>query len=255
MNDITYLPTHLDLPPSLSPLTALASPEVVSAVFDALADAVVVYDREGRIVGSNPAAVTLFGLTRSDGQATFANAFSERTLGGEQLLPLDGPAMRVLRGETLQGAQTMDVAVHALGGRELTVNVSGAPLLDTEGPADRFLNLFPARPERPALRAAPFLPVPSRAAPGSPPREGPHPVQHGLDSLFLPLRQAQRLRRLGVQQAVRPPHLADDLLQALRLVRPQDLGATVYHALGVPLDTRVGARPITAGEPILELFS
>lgn len=37
-------------------------------------------------------------------------------------------------------------------------------------------------------------------------------------------------------------------------VRPQDLGATVYHALGVPLDTRVGARPITTGEPILELF-
>lgn len=38
-------------------------------------------------------------------------------------------------------------------------------------------------------------------------------------------------------------------------VRPQDLGATLYHALGVPLDTRVGARPITTGEPILDLFS
>ena len=38
-------------------------------------------------------------------------------------------------------------------------------------------------------------------------------------------------------------------------VRPQDLGATLYHALGVPLDTRVGSRPITTGEPILELFS
>lgn len=37
-------------------------------------------------------------------------------------------------------------------------------------------------------------------------------------------------------------------------VRPQDLGATLYHALGVPLDTRVGSRPITTGEPILDLF-
>ena len=37
-------------------------------------------------------------------------------------------------------------------------------------------------------------------------------------------------------------------------VRPQDLGATVYRALGVPLDTRVGARAITTGEPILKLF-
>jgi hypothetical protein len=29
----------------------------------------------------------------------------------------------------------------------------------------------------------------------------------------------------------------------------------VYQALGVPLDTRVGARQITTGDPILELFS
>ena len=44
-----------------------------------------------------------------------------------------------------------------------------------------------------------------------------------------------------------------------RPVRPQDLGATIYHALDVPLDTRLGrdgaSRPITTGEPILELFS
>jgi hypothetical protein len=42
-------------------------------------------------------------------------------------------------------------------------------------------------------------------------------------------------------------------------VRPQDLGATIYHALGVPLDLRLGSdgftRPITTGEPILDLFA
>lgn len=42
-------------------------------------------------------------------------------------------------------------------------------------------------------------------------------------------------------------------------VRPQDLGATIYHSLGVPLETRLGRdgevpRPITTGEPLLELF-
>ena len=41
-------------------------------------------------------------------------------------------------------------------------------------------------------------------------------------------------------------------------VRPQDLGATIYHALDVPLDLRLGkdgvSRPITTGEPILDLF-
>src|SRR5262245_8053647 len=42
-------------------------------------------------------------------------------------------------------------------------------------------------------------------------------------------------------------------------VRPQDLGATIYHALDVPLETSLSKdgvrRPITTGEPIKALFS
>src|SRR5262249_32443139 len=41
-------------------------------------------------------------------------------------------------------------------------------------------------------------------------------------------------------------------------VPPHDLGATIYHALGVPLDprlTRDGAtRPLTPGKPLVGLF-
>ena len=41
-------------------------------------------------------------------------------------------------------------------------------------------------------------------------------------------------------------------------VRPQDLGATIFHSLGVPLDTRLGkdgfTRPLSTGEPLVELF-
>ena len=41
-------------------------------------------------------------------------------------------------------------------------------------------------------------------------------------------------------------------------VRPQDLGATIYHALGVPLDPRLTkdgvSKPLTTGQPILGLF-
>jgi hypothetical protein len=41
-------------------------------------------------------------------------------------------------------------------------------------------------------------------------------------------------------------------------VRPQDLAATIYQALDVPLDLRLGrdgfTRPITTGEPIMDLF-
>ena len=43
-----------------------------------------------------------------------------------------------------------------------------------------------------------------------------------------------------------------------RPVRVQDLGATIYHSLGIPLDTRLGrdgfTRPISTGEPLLDLF-
>ncbi|MFO1095948.1 MAG: DUF1501 domain-containing protein [Planctomycetaceae bacterium] len=41
-------------------------------------------------------------------------------------------------------------------------------------------------------------------------------------------------------------------------VRPQDLGATIYHALDVPLETRLGkdgfTRPISSGTPLYDLF-
>jgi hypothetical protein len=41
-------------------------------------------------------------------------------------------------------------------------------------------------------------------------------------------------------------------------VKPEDFGATLFHALGVPADTRLGAdgftRPVSAGQPVLELF-
>lgn len=42
-------------------------------------------------------------------------------------------------------------------------------------------------------------------------------------------------------------------------VRPQDLSATIYHALGVPFESRVTkdgiSRPLSTGQPILELFA
>jgi Protein of unknown function (DUF1501) len=42
-------------------------------------------------------------------------------------------------------------------------------------------------------------------------------------------------------------------------VRPQDFSATIYHALGVPFESRVTkdgiSKPLSTGEPILELFS
>lgn len=43
-----------------------------------------------------------------------------------------------------------------------------------------------------------------------------------------------------------------------RPVHPQDFGATIYHALGVPLDPRMtkdgATKPLTTGQPLLSLF-
>lgn len=43
-----------------------------------------------------------------------------------------------------------------------------------------------------------------------------------------------------------------------RPVRPQDLGATMFHSLGVPLNQRLGrdgfTRPLSTGEPLYDLF-
>jgi hypothetical protein len=42
-------------------------------------------------------------------------------------------------------------------------------------------------------------------------------------------------------------------------VRPQDFSATIYHALGVPFESRITkdgiARPLSTGQPILDLFA
>ena len=53
---------------------------------------------------------------------------------------------------------------------------------------------------------------------------------------------------------------SDDTAATSRTTRcsPEDFGATLFHALGVPPETRLGAdgftRPASAGQPILDLF-
>jgi uncharacterized protein (DUF1501 family) len=41
-------------------------------------------------------------------------------------------------------------------------------------------------------------------------------------------------------------------------VRPQDLSATIYHALGVPYESKITkdgiSRPLSTGQPLLDLF-
>ncbi len=128
------------LPFSLLPNVLHASPEFASTIVDALADALVVYDAAGRIMAGNTAAATLLGLTLSGRGAALAVPIGERaseadlrTLEGRPLPNEERPAVRVLRGETLSGTETVDVIARTADGQQRILNVSGVPLVDADG--------------------------------------------------------------------------------------------------------------------------
>lgn len=140
MNEGPAQSTRLDLPSSPSPTALLDASLLASAVLEALGDAVVVYDEAGRLVASNPAAETLLGLALPGRREALAVPIGERegataffTLEGQPLPREDWPPVRVLRGELLTGAQTIDVIAHSADGQARILNISGAPLLDAQG--------------------------------------------------------------------------------------------------------------------------
>src|SRR5260370_15621584 len=115
--------------------------------------------------------------------------------------------------------------------------------------ADRFATL--ALPHRSLFRGQLLLrlvvylfPIALRAAPPAPLRPmtarasrlvALHAVQCSANRLLLRLGQFQRLRRLGVEQGARSAQLTRDLLQALGLVRRQQLlGSSQIFRRGPP---------------------
>jgi PAS domain S-box-containing protein len=110
----------------------------LTAVFEGMADAVVVLDREGRIERLNQAARALF--ERSAAPDFAARTLAERAAAGflrdehdAPLSPEKLPAYRILCGETLDGAQTVDIKMHLLAGGVAVYNVGGAPIRDEGG--------------------------------------------------------------------------------------------------------------------------
>lgn len=110
----------------------------LGAVCELMADGVIVFDREGQIEYANAAMHALVGL---HGVADYLNwtiadrvtHFHPRNAHGEPMPVEQLPASRVLRGETLRGADTVELMVRTLDGREIEVSASGAPLRDSAG--------------------------------------------------------------------------------------------------------------------------
>jgi signal transduction histidine kinase len=111
----------------------------LEATFEAIADGIVVFDRQGNIVQSNTAARALLELNAfptSYLSVPIAERVATSLLRDAQgrPLPLERiPPMPVLAGETLTGHDTVDVFYRLPSGRDILVNVSGAPVRD-EGP-------------------------------------------------------------------------------------------------------------------------
>jgi len=110
----------------------------LEAIFEAMVDAVVVYDSTGRIVQANDAFQELLGVRMQPDFLTWplAERMARVNIRDEHGSPLSEhawPMRRIVRGEVLTGANVTDVIVRSLDGRTIQFSTSGAPLRDQEG--------------------------------------------------------------------------------------------------------------------------
>ncbi|GAC1402977.1 MAG: hypothetical protein NVS4B12_27740 [Ktedonobacteraceae bacterium] len=110
----------------------------LATVFEAMTDGVNVYDKYGQILHMNRAYRTLIGLDTlpAHRQLTPEERGTQLQLRDEQGNPLSEeqrPVHRILAGEVLTDESMMDIMVHTLDGRELQLNVTGAPTYDANG--------------------------------------------------------------------------------------------------------------------------
>jgi PAS domain S-box-containing protein len=108
------------------------------AIFESIADAVIVYDREGNILRANAADAEILGL-RQPLEAP-VRTLGERdqmfTVVDEDGHPISSdqwPSARVLKGEVLRGSSAADILLRTVDGQDIVLNASGAPVRDAEG--------------------------------------------------------------------------------------------------------------------------
>ena len=104
----------------------------LSAVFDAMTDAVLVYDPSGSIVHQNRAALRLLPSVRASG-ARATTGIVLRDAEGDALPDERQPWRRILAGEALAGQRSVNVFWQAPGKPLVELNASGAPVRDDAG--------------------------------------------------------------------------------------------------------------------------
>jgi PAS domain S-box-containing protein len=134
--------------------------EQLDRIIESIADAVIVYDAQGRTVRTNAAAQQLLGLhTAPPGYYELragerVGLYCKRDALGRPLAPQDSPSSRALRGEVLMGSHALDIQLRALDGREVEVNSSAAPLRDEDGQIVGAVGIMRDQTERNQLQRA-----------------------------------------------------------------------------------------------------
>ncbi len=110
----------------------------LEATFAAITDAVIVYDRTGNLIQTNPAARRVLGFDIHSPYAALPlreriSRVAPRDEHGRPLALEQWPPARMLRGETLTGANSPDVIVNLPDGREAQLEVTAEPIRDAEG--------------------------------------------------------------------------------------------------------------------------
>ncbi len=111
--------------------TATARANELEAIFEALADSLIVYDTDGHLLHFNRAASEQFVLEEQIYE--YVTQLQLRDRHGQLLPSEQWPHMRTLRGEVFKGSQAMDIVIRSLDGHDTHLSVSGAPIHDTRG--------------------------------------------------------------------------------------------------------------------------
>ena len=127
---------------------ALLRAHELEATFDAISDGVVVYNQQGKVVETNAAVRSLFGISalhkseQEQQQQQLLLQAVQCNEQGETLSVKRQPLSRLLAGESLTGNKAIDVQVRTADGRNVVFNLSGAPLQSANGIRDRAVVIY-----------------------------------------------------------------------------------------------------------------
>ena len=117
----------------------------LEAVFEAMTDGIAVLDAQGTLVRTNRAFRTLHGVEPDSDYLTLPlqqrlSTLDPRDGQGKPLAAEDWPVRRLLRGEAL--ATDVDIKIKSHNGREIVLNVGGAPTRDQRGRVSGCVEVF-----------------------------------------------------------------------------------------------------------------